>query len=269
MIVHAGEPPRLTTDGRFKRNPVFTNNGRSIVYTVQSDSPRLVLRQLDFLSGKNIRLQPKATLPEQCTSFSRDGQRMAYLTITGNDKTDVSVFDTKGNETTLLKFSHNVPWDPHISPDGKWVVLSLEGQLVRNIVDENKEIQLTKSAGLNNWPNISLDGKRIAFSSSRQGDYDLYAVSVDGENVERLHESPGLDARPCWSPDATQIAFTSTRDGNYEIYILDLKTGDTQRVTSNPERDDFAAWHPTGKQLVVVSERNGQFDLYLHDVDLN
>ena len=70
------------------------------------------------------------------------------------------------------------------------------------------------AGGRNDWPAISPDGQWIALSSSREGDYDIYVMNIDGSDVRRLTQSSGLDMRARWSPDANSIVFTSNRDGN-------------------------------------------------------
>ena len=54
----------------------------------------------------------------------------------------------------------------------------------------------------------------IAFTSSRDGDVEIYLMNPDGTGQRRLTNSPGSDSQPSWSPDGTRIAFTSLRDGN-------------------------------------------------------
>ena len=121
---------------------------------------------------------------------------------------------------------------------------------------------MTDAAGMNAWPAYSPDGRKIAFGSSRTGDFEIYVMNADGSDLHRLTRSPGLDVRPAWSPDGTRIAFTSNRDGNYEIYVMNADGSDPRNVTSHPARDDHPAWHPDGR-LLFVSDRDGGSDLYL------
>ena len=258
----AGEGQRLTSDGQLKRDPIFVNDGQEIVYSVEHNSPRLILNRLRLSDGVVTRLHPEASLPELKPSFSRNEKIYTFLAMTGNDYLTLRVGDAKSKQVRILKSSGAVVWNASITPDGKQVVYNISGQLILRTLSGDKEIPLTKSAGRNDWPNVSADGKRIVFSSSRNGDFDIYVMKLDGSEMRRLTESLGLDMRPVWSPDGKQIAFTSNRDGNYEIYVMNADGSVVRRVTHHKERDDYPAWHPDGKKLVYVSERDGNYDLY-------
>ncbi|MFO1092924.1 MAG: hypothetical protein U0992_06355 [Planctomycetaceae bacterium] len=125
---------------------------------------------------------------------------------------------------------------------------------------------MTDSAGNNNWPDFSPDGRQIVFASSRTGNYEICVMNADGANVRQLTDSPLQDIRPRFSPDGQRIAFTSHRDGNAELYVINPDGTGERRITAHDERDDYPAWHPNGKQIVAVCERDGEFDLYLIEV---
>jgi Tol biopolymer transport system component len=267
----AAEPRQLTFDGRLKQHPVFVPDGTAVVYTVEADSPRLVLMKLDLEKNESARIHPKASLPEMKGTYSSDGQWFAYLKLTGNDTTAVIVADTKTNAERALKFSKPVPWDPIMAPAGGSVFLSIDGQIVSQSITatgagDPMEKMLTKGSLLNNWPSVSPDGRQIAFSSARRGDYEIYVKPTEGGDARRLTESPRLDAHPAFSPTGKRIAFTSLRDGNSEIYVVRDDGTQLRRVTTQPERDDFAAWHPEANRLVIVREHDGRYDLYLVDL---
>jgi WD40-like Beta Propeller Repeat len=56
-------------------------------------------------------------------------------------------------------------------------------------------------------------GGRIAFTSDRDGDYEIYTIRTDGSDPRRLTHSPGNDAHNPWSHDGEWIVFTSARRG--------------------------------------------------------
>ena len=62
---------------------------------------------------------------------------------------------------------------------------------------------------------------QIAFSSNREGNYEIYVMNADGGNQQRLTNNPHADWSPSWSPDGKRIAFSSDRDGASEIYVMD------------------------------------------------
>ena len=74
--------------------------------------------------------------------------------------------------------------------------------------------------GSNTGPKWSADGRKIAFTSDRDGNSEIYVMNADGSNVERLTHHDAYDFGPAWSPDGTKIAFSSWRDGNFEIYVV-------------------------------------------------
>ena len=117
---------------------------------------------------------------------------------------------------------------------------------------------------------------RIAFTSERDGNGEIYVMDADGGNLRRLTNHPDWDIFPAWSPDGKQIAFMSDRDGhvddrhgspNYEIYVMDADGGNPQNLTNDPSGDLYPSWSPDGKQIAFVSERDGNFEIYVMDAD--
>ena len=72
-------------------------------------------------------------------------------------------------------------------------------------------------------PRFSPDGKRLAFSSRRDGNSDLYIMNADGSDVRRVTSHSAVDGAPAWSPDGKFLAFHSNRDGNFEIYTIRIE----------------------------------------------
>ena len=72
---------------------------------------------------------------------------------------------------------------------------------------------------------------KIAFTSWRDGNPEIYAMNQYGPNPQNLTLSTGIEASPEWSPNGKHIAFTSYRDGNYEIYRMGADGGSPLRLT--------------------------------------
>jgi Tol biopolymer transport system component/basic membrane lipoprotein Med (substrate-binding protein (PBP1-ABC) superfamily)/tRNA A-37 threonylcarbamoyl transferase component Bud32 len=110
-------------------------------------------------------------------------------------------------------------------------------------------------------------GAKIAFSSERDGNWEIYVMDADGSNQTRLTDNPALDDDPDWSPDGTRIVFASERDGNWEIYVMDADGSNQTRLTTSAEGDYGPAWSPDGARIVFMSERDGNWDIYVMDAD--
>ncbi|MEE3369673.1 MAG: hypothetical protein VX346_10055 [Planctomycetota bacterium] len=266
VVQGENQPRRLTFDGRLKRDPVFINQGREIIYAVQHENPRLVLYRLRLSDGHKERLHPDSPLPEFRPVYSRDETTFAYLQMTGNDRLTVQVRRVGMPQPLVVKPTAAVIWHAALTPDGQHLLYAASGQLRMYPLSGGTERTLTETEGRNNWPSVSPNGRQVAFGSSRLGNYDLFTLDLDQKTTRRLTTNKSMDARPTWSPDGKQIAFVSTRHRNYELYLIGHDGNGLTRVTQNPERDDYPSWHPDGQHLVSVSQRDGETDLFLHSI---
>lgn len=143
-----------------------------------------------------------------------------------------------------------------------------------------------ESGGINRNPALSPDGTRIAFSSSREGNFGIYIVGVDGEGLQRLTDSPYSDSEPTWSPDSSRIAFVRGNDGTAEgyanlstclsqIYVVDVPSplsagvlmgGETSLTRGLGGTDP--AWSPDGTRIAFSSYReDNNYELYTMDAN--
>jgi len=96
------------------------------------------------------------------------------------------------------------------------------------------------------YPAWSPKGDKIAFTSDRDGNEEIYISNPDGSKAFRLTNNPARDYAPAWSPDGKKIAFTSNRDGlfNEEIYVINIDGTNLINLSLNPHNDSFPAWSP-------------------------
>jgi Tol biopolymer transport system component len=103
----------------------------------------------------------------------------------------------------------------------------------------------------------TLSGTKIAFTSDRGGNSEIYVMDQDGANITNLSDNAASDDRPSWSPDGLRLAFASNRDGNYEIYVMDADGSNQTNLTSNATEDRYPAWSPDGSKIAFYSFRDG------------
>ncbi len=268
--IAAAEERRLTTDGRLKSSPIFTDRAATeLIYVVQERPTQLRPMRLKLDDLTNTPLDAAQTKSEFDPALSADGKRFAFIQNRANLSLALVIRDALTEKTSEVPPAGGFagPRSPTFSADGERVIYSFadgERQSLYSVnLDAGDRKLLIDSKGVNIWPDCSPDGRRIVWSSTRDNDYELYSAAIDGSDVRRLTANPKQDIRPRYSPDGSCIAFMSNRDDNYEIYLMQADGSDIRRVTENPESDDYPAWHPDGRQLVIVSERDGRHDLYL------
>ena len=110
---------------------------------------------------------------------------------------------------------------------------------------------------------------KIAFTSDRDGNPEIYVMNADGSGVTRLTNNPAADDEPAWSPDGTKIAFSSNRDGNIEVYVMNADGSGQTNLTNNPALDGAPAWSPDGTKIAFWSNRDdaGDSEIYVMNAD--
>lgn len=122
-------------------------------------------------------------------------------------------------------------------------------------------VRLTSARGNDAFPAFSADGRRIAFSSKRDGNTEIYLMDADGRGQRRLTRNRGIDYAPSFSPDGRTLAFVSDRDGNDEVYLLDLGTAAQRRLTYHEGDDALPVFSPDGDRVLFISDRDGKYRL--------
>ena len=108
---------------------------------------------------------------------------------------------------------------------------------------------------------------QIAFTSNRDGNFEIYVTDADGDNQYRLTDNRVDDQSPSWSPAGNRIVFQSNRGGTSDIYVMGAAGKNPQRLTKN-RLDDFSpSWSPDGKRIAFTSFRGGTSDIYVMDAD--
>ena len=93
--------------------------------------------------------------------------------------------------------------------------------------------------------------EKIAFSSNRKGNWDIYVMDTDGSDQVRLTNNRGIDVSPVWSPTSEQILFSSDRDGIRDLYVMDADGGRLRKVFRDTAMRIEPAWAPDGERIVL------------------
>lgn len=112
----------------------------------------------------------------------------------------------------------------------------------------------------NAYPAWSPDGRWIAYMSTADGDFDVYAVNDAHGERRQLTDAPDRDGTPVYSPDGKRIAFQSFRDGHSQVYVMNSNGTDQHNVTRSDFHDEHPCWSADGKRLLFASDRTATLE---------
>jgi TolB protein len=245
-------------------------DGKKISFQSTRDGSKADQIYVMDADGSNVRRISSGEGRTTCSYFTKDGRRVIYA-------------------STHLGGAEPPP-PPDMSQGYVWAVyptydifsVRLDGSGLR---------RLTDTPGYDAEGTISPDGKRIVFTSMRDGDLDLYSMDLDGKNVQRLTRELGYDGGAFFSPDGTQICYRAghpktpeeetvykdllaknlVKPSKMELWVMNADGSNKRQVTFNGAANFCPFFTPDGRRLIFASNvddpRGRNFDLYLIDRD--
>jgi eukaryotic-like serine/threonine-protein kinase len=134
--------------------------------------------------------------------------------------------------------------------------------------DEGAESSTAVSATSDRWnfhPQISPDGRRLVFQSTRSGQYELWLAARDGSGARPLTRSAAYKSPARWSPDSRSLVFTSRSGRRTDVSILDVENGSIRTVASDATSAVAPSWSSDGNAVYVGSLRSGSWQIWRVD----
>jgi TolB protein len=156
---------------------------------------------------------------------------------------------------------------PAFGPGGVWYsILTETGMFITNTRAEPAESPIIDAAeALNMGPSIC--GGRVYFTSTRDGNSEIYSSALDGTDVRRLTDHPGIDVSATCGGPGGLIAFVSNRHGSPQIFVMNSSGGALRRVTFRGSYNQTPAWCPDGsRNLLAFTGRSAGLDVFTVDI---
>ncbi len=243
--------------------------------------------------GKRIILQRQETdsVCDQEYIINVDGTGL-HRVSNGLGRTTCGYFyanDKRILYSSTFKAGAKCPPPPDMSKGYTWALY--EYDIYTSLPDGSDLKQLTTTPGYDAESTLSPDGKRIVFTSLRDGDLELYTMNVDGTDVRRVTNQLGYDGGAVFSPDGKMLAWRSwhpqtqqeqddyrallkqnlVRPTRMELWVGNVDGTNAHQVTNLGGANFAPIFAPDGKRILFASNhkdpRSRNFDLYLVNLD--
>ena len=230
---------------------------------------------------------------DQIFTMNLDGSAMKMVS-TGKGRTTCSYFYPNGKKI-LYSSTHlanaECPPRPDYSKGYVWAVYA--GYDIFTAKPDGSGLkQLTHTPGYDAEATFSVDGKKIVFTSMRNGDLDIYSMDANGKHVRQLTHEVGYDGGPFFSPDRQWIVYrayhpTSEQEINdykellkqnlirptyLELWMMKADGSQKHQITNLGAASFAPSFFPDGRRLIFSSNQGstggmGNFELYTINVD--
>ncbi len=231
---------------------------------------------------------------DQIFTMNIDGSNTKMVS-NGEGRTTCSYF-FKGGKKILYGSTHlggkECPPNPDYSKGYVWAIYPNYDIFTADADGKNIK-QLTKTNGYDAEATVSPDGKKIIFTSMRDGDLDLYSMDINGKNVKRLTDKLGYDGGAFFSPDGKQIVYRAyhpieeqdimrykqrlgenlIEPNNFEVWVMNADGSNKRQVTKLSSASFAPFFTPDGKKIIfctnyfATDKTKRNFDLALINVD--
>ena len=206
-------------------------------------------------------------------SSDRDRER-AKSAVANRDVQEIYIADYDGANARRVTNTTTLNITPVWAPDNQAIAYTsyrpagqfgtFQDIIVSYITTGARETPANGSPQRQNYlPIYSPDGSKIAFTSNRDGNPEIYVMNRDGSGLRRMTNNPAIDVTPTWSPSGNQLAWVSDRTGQPHIYIMNAD-GTGQRSLIN-EYCDRPTWSSGQFNEIAYAARTGPgYDIKLY-----
>ncbi len=274
LVPAAGGPAtRLTSGGPPDYEPSWSPDGRYIVFSSSRDG-NTALWTIPAKGGTPQRLTA-GTSNECSPSMVRKIPLLAYCTR--NPNSNVVVLDRGSGERLVLASSKTESFPTLTADVGALVFQSdrnggsdLWLQPLAGLATAGLPTQLTNHPGSVALPDISPDGRWVAYQRAMEEQRDIWIVPTDGGPPVKFTGDPGRDIHPAFAPDGARLAWVSDRGGVENVWVAEVsggrRAGEPRQLSHGESADLYPAWSPDGTRIAWVEARGYRAEVFIKEV---
>lgn len=229
MAADGGDPVMITDDRAVDWNPVWTADGRHLVFSSDRGGSRSLWSvPIDPATGQV--LGPASSLTRGAAG--------------SHEHTAVAAASGEALYVERLTTSniHRLPFDPEVG------------------VVTGPPVPVTSGGMMAIEPAVSPDGTRVAYYTLEEP-MALHIAATDGSTSRRITDDAGNDRSPQWSPDGRRLAFHSDRSGRYQIWAADVSEPGAEvplrQLTTSGVITIYSFWGPQSRRVGFVEIGRG------------
>jgi Tol biopolymer transport system component/DNA-binding winged helix-turn-helix (wHTH) protein len=268
----------LTNSPAEERFPVWSADGRSVLFTRPGDTGMAIMRVSALGGGVTRVFGDEAATDIRGMSLSPDGTRIAYATRE-NAASPYRIFLATLSNGEKRSVSNPDPGslgdiDPRFSRDGQSVAF------IRAINEVTKDVyhadlnggeptRLTSDNRKINGLAWSPDGEQLLFTSTRSGTYGLWSVEPDGGDLRQISLGNENVHQPATAAGVDAIAFEQWmhRSQLRQIDVVRRTQADAGQYMQSTRWDSNPAWAPDGERIAFASNRSGPHGVWVSPRD--
>ncbi len=248
--------------------PVFSPDGTRIAFLRAIDAAVRDIYVMDANGGTPKRITSDNRYVN-AIAWSRDGLSMVFSSDRGG-KFSLWRIPISGGKPVRLPVGGEDAFSPSIAPRGDRMVYaqsSSKWSIVQLKLDpasaKEPPAPVLSSTQQDSAPQVSPDGKHIAFQSWRSGTQEIWVASSNGSELAKLTSfERSLTGSPAWSPDGKQIAFDSRPQGHSHIFVISADGGLPKQITDGDSNDIVPSWSHDGQWIYFGSNRAGSWQIW-------